>query len=100
MRQALRIVAFFALLLALNAVGAYVRAAQSPPAPSAEPFSELETARLDALAQEGRALDAEQRLLTVMREKWTAKVGAFKSAAESKRPGWTWDADSGKWSKQ
>ncbi len=79
----------------LAALALVALTAQSPAAPV---FTDLETARLDALAQEGRALDAEQRLLTVMREKWTAKVGAFKAAAESKRPGWTWDAESGKWS--
>jgi hypothetical protein len=76
----------------------WAAAAQAPPAPSAAPFTDLESARLDAIAQEGRALDAEQRLLTVMREKWQAKVTAFKAAAERDRPGWTWDPDTGKWS--
>jgi hypothetical protein len=81
-------IALFALLLLL----------QAPPVPSVAPFTELEQARLEAIAQEGRALDAEQRTLTLLREQWQAKVTAFKAKAEAARPGWVWDADTGKWS--
>lgn len=61
------------------------------------PFSELEQAKLQAIAQEGRALEAEQRVLDLQRAGWQAKVAAFKAAAEAARPGFTWDAETGKW---
>lgn len=70
------------------------------PAPAPEAWSELEQARLDALAQEGRALDAEQRTLTLMREQWTAKVARFKAEAEAKRPGYAWNSETGQWSQK
>lgn len=69
-------------------------------APAPPPFSELETARLDALQQENRALDAEQRLLNLQRERLTAKVSAFKAEAERQRPGWVWEPDTGKWTEK
>lgn len=81
-----------ALLFLLVAYGPVVFGASVPT------FTELETARLDAIAQEGRAIDAEQRILALMRERWQAKVTAFKAKAEADRPGWTWDAETGKWS--
>ncbi len=81
----------FMLAMGACAVALYAQPAQ--PAP----FTELESARLDALAQEGRALEAEQRALTLMRERWQGKIAAFKSTAEAVRPGFTWDAQSGQW---
>ena len=78
------------------AAAVFALALQSPPAP--EPWSDIEQLKLDALAQEGRALDAEQKVLTLMRERWQARVDAFKSAAEAKRPGFTWNAETGAWS--
>lgn len=70
---------------------------QAPPR-TAAPFSELEQARLDAIFQESRALDAEQRTLDLLRERWRVKVQTFKAAVERERPGWTWEPETGKWS--
>lgn len=80
----------------LFAVALLLSLAQAP-APRVEPWSDLETARLDALQQENRALDAEQRLLNVQRERLTAKVAAFKAEAERQRPGWIWNPEAGTW---
>lgn len=68
------------------------------PAKAAAPWTDLEQARIDAMQQENRAIDAEQKLLNVQRERLTAKVAAFKAAAERDRPGWIWNTDTGAWS--
>jgi hypothetical protein len=62
------------------------------------PFTELEQARLQSLAYEGAAIDADQRTLDLRRQVWREKVSAFKAAAEKSRPGFAWDAETGKWS--
>lgn len=61
------------------------------------PFTELESAKLQAIAYEGAAIEADQRTLDLRKQLWQGKVAAFKAAAEAARPGFTWDAESGKW---
>jgi hypothetical protein len=84
---------FGLLLLACLSLGT-----QAPP--TAAPFSELEQAKLQAIAYEGAAIDADQRTLDLRKQLWQSKVAAFKAAAESTRKGFTWDPDSGKWSEK
>ena len=61
------------------------------------PLTPIETVTLSSLQQEGRAIDAEIKLLNLERERWQSKVAAFKAAMEKDRPGFTWSPESGAW---
>jgi hypothetical protein len=76
---------------------------QAPPAPaSAAPpaFTELEQAKLQAVAWEGAAIDADQRTLDLRKAQWQAKVSALKAALEATRDGWDWEAATGTWTRK
>jgi hypothetical protein len=71
-------------------------ALQSPPKPVA-PFTELEQAKLQAVAFEGAAIDADQRTLDLRKQVWQGKIAKLKADLERERPGFAWDPESGAW---